>query len=96
MGPAPAVYMNKKGKNNLEERRSDLAVLEKGYRSLKSWRKEMALSLGEGDENLQCWRKEIGSQNWRQELDHAILEKGDGGPCGVGERRWALSLGDRS
>jgi hypothetical protein len=48
----PAVYMNKKGKNNLEERRLDLAVLEKGDRSLKSWRKEMALSLGEGDENL--------------------------------------------
>ncbi len=40
MGPVPAVYMNKKGKNNPEERRLDLAVLEKGDRSLLSWRKE--------------------------------------------------------
>ncbi len=50
MGPAPAVYMNKKGKNNLEERRLDLAVLEKGDRSLKSWRKEMGTV---------SWRKEM-------------------------------------
>ncbi len=48
MGPAPAVCMNKKGKSNLEERRLDLAVLEKGDRSLQSWRKDMALILEKG------------------------------------------------
>jgi hypothetical protein len=46
----PAVFMNKKGKNNLEERSLVLAVLEKGCRSLKSWRKEMGTV---------SWRKEM-------------------------------------
>jgi hypothetical protein len=50
MGPAPAAYINKKGNNNLEERSLVLAVLEKGCRSLKSWRKEMGTV---------SWRKEM-------------------------------------
>jgi hypothetical protein len=77
MGPAPAVYIKKKGKNNLEERRLDLAVLEKGAWTLQCWRKEIGTcSVGErrldlavlenGDRTLRCWRKEMGSQSWRE------------------------------
>jgi hypothetical protein len=87
------------------EKEDKVSVLEKGIRPCNPGERRLELAvLKKGDRSLLSWRKGMGSQSWRKELDLAILEKGYGalqcwrkekGPCGVGERRWALSLGER-